>query len=107
MIIRLRQAGKADVPEESKAVVRLYSWQCIVEPYQPCHRNSVFDLLRDLPRLYPHGYKWLDRRLSDVLAKKARCTLALLGNLPVGLTIETPKGAHATKLSTIVVDPRY
>jgi GNAT superfamily N-acetyltransferase len=70
-------------------------------------RVSVFNLLSFLPTLYPKGYSWLDSRLDDVLAGRARCTLAVTPWDVAGVTIETPKGAKRLKLSTIYVNPRF
>jgi len=78
-----------------------------LKPYEQKNRSAVFALLQDLPRLYPKGEEWLERRLSDVARGKARCTLAMASSTPVGVTIETPKGRHRLKLSTIYVHPLF
>jgi ribosomal protein S18 acetylase RimI-like enzyme len=67
----------------------------------------VFETLSFLPELYPRGHAWLDRRLHEVLEKKARCTIALFSQVRAGLLIETPKGAGTLKISTIWVEPRF
>lgn len=76
-----------------------------LRPYLEGDRSAVVRLLADLPTLYPGGDKWLQRRLDDVVAERATCTLALLGPQPVGISIETPKGRRHRKLSTIFVHP--
>jgi ribosomal protein S18 acetylase RimI-like enzyme len=75
--------------------------------YRSADDNQVRNLLKVLPILYPNGAKWLDRRLSDVLDGKAVCRVALWRRLVIALTIETPKGSGAVKLSTICVDERF
>src|ERR1035438_4020745 len=71
-------------------------------------RTHMFELLSDLPSLYPGGGTWLERRLDDIEAGRARCTVAVSWNGSiVGATIETPKGRRTTKLSTIFVDRRF
>jgi hypothetical protein len=78
-----------------------------LRPFCRSDRLAVFQLLSGLPLLYPKSHIWLDKRLDDVLLGKAQCTLAQVGTIPVGLTIETPKGAQSVKLSTIFVDPKF
>jgi GNAT superfamily N-acetyltransferase len=75
--------------------------------FQSGDRTQVLRLLSFLPDLYPGGSVWLDSRLNDVVDGKARCTLALRGEIILGITIETPKGCQAVKLSTIFVHPRF
>lgn len=77
---------------------------------RPCcrsDRDRVWRLLRILPRLYPNGDDWLDRRLSDAVDGKASCTVAVSGPLIIGATIESPKGSGVLKLSTIWVHERF
>lgn len=81
--------------------------QVSFRPFRPSDRAPVIRLLSILPRLYPGGRAWLERRLDDVLAGRARCTVALGPWGVVGTTIETPKGARRLKLSTIYVHPRF
>ena len=78
-------------------------WPIWLRPYADQDRDAVFALLSDLPKLYPGGGAWLERRLGDVRSQKAFCTLAVNALGPIGVTIETPKGANALKLSTIFV----
>ncbi len=76
-------------------------------PYSAAAHDGAFDLLQELPNLYPGGAKWLETRLADVLAGKADCTIAKAGVRPVGILIGTPKGKRRVKLSTIYVHPLY
>ena len=76
-----------------------------LRPYERKDWTSVSNLLSVLPSLYPNGAAWLDHRLDDVLWGKARCTLAISKGMPIGATIETPKGRGRIKLSTIFVHP--
>jgi ribosomal protein S18 acetylase RimI-like enzyme len=57
-------------------------------------------------RKYPWGWEWLERRLGDVDAGRARLFLSTTGEDLAGFAIDTPKGLHRCKLSTFVVDPR-
>lgn len=70
-------------------------------------RAAVLNLLKIINILYPRGGDWLDRRLDDVLHCRARCVLAIFGDTPVGVTIESPKGTHRVKLSTFYVHPGF
>lgn len=76
-----------------------------IRPYHESDRADVFSLLADLPLFYPDALSWLDQRLRDVLAGRARCTLALFRSSVVGITIETPKQPRRLKLSTFFVHP--
>lgn len=76
-----------------------------LRPYSQDDLADVVALLRDLPELYPDGDRWLAGRLADVLDGRARATVAVAGRLPVGITIETPKGEAQVKLSTLLVTP--
>ncbi len=76
-------------------------------PYGKEDRHAAFGLLHELPILYPGGDQWLEARLQDVLAGRAECTMAKVGNRAVGILIGTPKGKRRIKLSTIYVHPRY
>src|SRR5258708_7659381 len=53
----------------------LLRYQFSLRPYDREDRMKVFGLLSELPRIYPGGYCWLDQRLQEVLAGKARCTV--------------------------------
>lgn len=86
------------------AVLRQALW---CRPYQQKDRAWAFETLAFLPNLYPRGGHWLDKRLDEVLASKADCSLVLLNRVRVGLMIETPKGKGTLKLSTLWVDPRF
>lgn len=79
----------------------------ILRPYGRNDRTSVFRLLSILPSLYPKGETWLDHRLDAVIQGKARCNLVTMGNVLVGVTVETPKGKRRLKLSTILVHPFF
>ncbi len=79
----------------------------VFRPFRASDRGPLFRLLSVLPQLYPNGYAWLDRRLDDVLARRARCTIAAGPWGVMGATIESPKGARRLKLSTIYVHPRF
>lgn len=69
--------------------------------------TAVTELLADLPQLYPGGDTWLQRRLVDVLAGDARCTLVGFDKHLAGLSIETPKAADRIKLSTFMIASEY
>lgn len=74
-----------------------------VRPFEASDRSEVFRLLDFLPTLYPRGFQWLDRRLDDVLDRKARCLLVGGSRRIAGIIIETPKASGTVKLSTIYV----
>jgi len=78
-----------------------------IRPYDGSDRPGVLRLLAELPALYPNGDLWLGRRLEDALVGKARCAIAAAPWGPIGITIETPKGQHRLKLSTIFVHPNF
>lgn len=90
--------------EQSPCGARPSSAQFCLRPYSVRDQSAVFALLHDLPMLYPGGGAWLERRLEDVLQRRARCTLAVTANGPIGIVIETPKERGRLKLSTIFVD---
>jgi len=75
--------------------------------YEARDESWVFETLSFLPELYPGGHTWLDRRLHEVLDKKARCTIVLFSTVRAGLLIESPKAKGTLKISTIWVDPRF
>jgi GNAT superfamily N-acetyltransferase len=75
--------------------------------YSKAHWRPVLDLLDFLPSLYPNGDRWLENRLTEVLARQATCTLAIAGCRPVGIAIETPKGSSRLKLSTFYIHPSF
>jgi GNAT superfamily N-acetyltransferase len=70
-------------------------------------RQHVQTLLWFLPKLYPNGQSWLDRRLSEVMTGAAYCSIAGAGNTLAGVLIETPKGPRCSKISTYYVHPRF
>jgi ribosomal protein S18 acetylase RimI-like enzyme len=66
---------------------------------------SVRTLLADvLPRLYPGGDAWLDRRLVDVLQGHAAALVARRDDTVCGVVILSPKAARGLKLSTVFVN---
>ena len=76
-------------------------------PFAIRDRDAVLRLLADLTMSYPESTQWLDRRLSDVLERRARCTLAMRFDCPIGVSIETPKAENSIKLSTLYVAPEW
>ena len=78
----------------------------LIQPLAPADVPAVRSLLVDLPLSYPGAEAWLERRLQDCLAERARCMIARAPDGVVGITILTPK-ALATKLSTIYVRPDF
>jgi hypothetical protein len=60
--------------------------------YQRDDRDLVMSLLEILPKLYPKGGEWLDRRLSDALDRKANCLVTVSGLLIKRVAIQTPNG---------------
>lgn len=69
--------------------------------------SEVRSLLAVLPELYPGGDTWLDGRLDDALAGRARCTLVEVDNVIAGVAIETPKAFDRLKLSTFLIADEY
>src|SRR4051812_30550547 len=67
----------------------------------------VQSLLSVLPDLYPDGSTWLEQRLNDALAGRARCTLVEADNALAGVAIETPKASDRLKLSTFLIGAEY
>lgn len=66
-------------------------------------RAEVERLLCIIPRLYPSGNAWLEKRLDDVENNKAFCTLAFHAGRLAGALIDVPKGHHAHKICTFFV----
>ncbi|HEV2818166.1 MAG TPA: GNAT family N-acetyltransferase [Allosphingosinicella sp.] len=66
-------------------------------------RDAVSRLLVDLDAKYPNGLDWLQRRLDDIEAGRARLCQLMNGAELVALGIQTPKGPHRLKLSTFMV----
>lgn len=79
----------------------------VLRPYRNQDKEAVFEVLSFLPLLYPKGHEWLEKRLGEVVHQSAECTLAICDSRLAGLTIETPKGLHVRKLSTIWVAPDF
>ncbi|MFC8361214.1 hypothetical protein ACFUIY_15240 [Streptomyces griseorubiginosus] len=77
-------------------VLRIRAYSVTDEPH-------VRELLRDLPNLYPHGDKWLDRTFGEIPHGKARLTVVELGTDIVAVSIEKPKDHGRMKLSTLYV----
>ena len=75
----------------------------ILRSYAETDRSHVMRLLHELPLAYPGGREWLTRRLRDVEKGLASCTVAALDDAILGIAIETPKGNHLIKLSTLYV----
>lgn len=67
----------------------------------------VQELLTVLPKLYPKGSVWLERRLDDALLGSARCTLVDVDGAVAGVAIETPKGFGRLKLSTFLIAEEF
>jgi ribosomal protein S18 acetylase RimI-like enzyme len=72
----------------------------------------------DLPRLlpvvapaidarYPGGGRWAVERLDAAVDGRARATVLAVPDRVVALAVETPKGRHAAKLSTLWVHPAH
>ena len=70
-------------------------------------RAPVMGALASVPRLYPDGGAWLDRRFDDAVLGRSRLLIAAQHGTLAGLMLETPKGAHRRKLSTLFVHPMY
>jgi GNAT superfamily N-acetyltransferase len=73
--------------------------------FERCDTPYVTSLLDAPLAMYPSGRDWLRRRLGDVLAARARCTVAVRPSAIVGAVIETPKGPGVVKVSTLFVHP--
>lgn len=79
----------------------------LVRPFNCTDVPGVQHLLRDLPRLYPEGDRWLHRRLGEMCDGGASGTVATYGSVIAGIVIETPKTSGRSKLSTIFVGPDF
>src|ERR1043165_3629528 len=66
-------------------------------------RDAVSRLLADLEAKYPDGLRWLERRLDDIEAGRARMFQLMNGRELVAVGIQTPKGPRRLKLSTFMV----
>lgn len=76
-------------------------------PFGPRDQPAILGLLSGLSTIYPDSAGWLRRRLTDTLEHRARCTVAVLDDVPVAVLIESPKGPTEIKLSTLYVAPEY
>lgn len=91
---------------------RLQSWSSSplaigIRPFRPRDRAVVLrDLGPVLTATYPRGSIWLNARLADIADGHARGAVSIDRTGLQGITIETPKGANQSKLSTIWVAPR-
>lgn len=74
-----------------------------VRPFAREDRDAVMHLLSFLPKLYPDGYNWLERRLDEVERRQAFCSVAGVDEILGGILIETSKGRRASKISTLYV----
>jgi hypothetical protein len=83
--------------------VELYRREISIRSYDADDRPGVFRLLSFLPNLYPRGFDWLERRLTEVERQKAYCSVALVSQRIAGILIDTPKGARTSKVSTLFV----
>jgi len=85
--------------------------QSLVRPtpriLRPEDVDRVQSVLAVLPDLYPGGETWLQRRLDDALAGRARCTVVEVHRTVAGVAIETPKPLGCLKLSTFLVGDEY
>jgi GNAT superfamily N-acetyltransferase len=66
-------------------------------------KSSVFRMLSFLGDAYPGGLDWLDRRIEDVEVGAGHCMIAGVGCWLGGIIIDTPKGPHTSKISTLYV----
>ena len=78
-----------------------------VMPVTRPDRGEANAMLVAIGRKYPGGLDWLDRRLGDVEHGRAWMWRASVADRAAGLAIVTPKGAHHSKLSTLLVAPRF
>ena len=68
-------------------------------------RRPILQLLAFLPKLYPEGGSWLERRLSDVERGVGNCLLLRRHGQVHGILIETDKGRRRRKISTLYLSP--
>ncbi|MFF7645203.1 hypothetical protein [Streptomyces canus] len=78
-----------------------------IRAYSVADEPHVRELLEDLPDLYPHGDKWLDRTFGEVGREKARLTVVEIGADIVAVSIEKPKSHGRMKLSTLYIHPDF
>lgn len=79
-----------------------------IRPYRPGDASVMKELIMDaaaaLEELYPDGSKWLERKFSEANSAQVRCMIAQVDDIIVGFAIETNKGPHRRKLSTVWID---
>lgn len=78
-----------------------------IRAFRKSDRDSVRRLLRIVPRLYPSGDQWLEKRLDEVENRKASCTLAFSAGHLAGALIDVPKGYRASKICTLFVEDDF
>lgn len=77
-----------------------------VREYRRNDRRQVTEFLSIVPRLYPGGFEWLQKRLDDVEVGKASCTIATQGATLGGVLIDSDKGLRRRKICTFLVDSK-
>ncbi|RUN76457.1 GNAT family N-acetyltransferase [Sphingomonas sp. TF3] len=83
---------------------------CGTGPVRPLTRLTVdatLNVAPDLIKRYQNGHYWLERRLDDLAHNRAYAMGIATGSHLIALALLTPKGAHAVKLSTFSVAPRF
>jgi ribosomal protein S18 acetylase RimI-like enzyme len=85
----------------------VFTQRMVIRFYTQRDRATVTAALRFLPRLYPKGNEWLDRRLGDVESRRAHCWVVHVNSRIAAVAIETPKQPRRTKLSTFWVAPCF
>jgi N-acetylglutamate synthase-like GNAT family acetyltransferase len=93
----------ASVTDERRSISDLLS----IRAYSVTDEPQVRELLEDLPDLYPHGDKWLDRTFGEIGQGKARLTVVEIGTDMVAVSIEKPKDHGRMKLSTLYIHPDF
>src|SRR5687768_11421036 len=78
-----------------------------LRPYCTDDRDSVTQLLHELPDIYPGADQWLLKRLTDVASGLAFCTVAERNDQVVGVTIQAPKPLSQRKLCTLFVASEF
>ena len=68
-------------------------------------RTELTGVLGIIPALYPGGDWWLRRRLDEVLANRAGCTLIEANGELVGAALVKRKSPSVAKLSTFYISP--
>lgn len=89
-------------------MIRLYKPQIVVRPLAAAHVPYIVRAVGPVvDRLYPRGRELFTARLGEVIGGKARCTVAWRNGHVIGVAVETPKGSHRLKLSTLWVHPLW